>query len=155
MLGHFFFKDCILLHGITAHFKEIKPGAGTYPAAADGFLVKNWNVHKFTRTPYIFSHLLYTDSCSTSSPHQNGACPSTGINGQGPNDRPQSFFADHAVVQYSSTVYDPLYGGSYGYDTFLTDYKTSSIQGFYINENQHMYATFDKDINNLIWGDEQ
>lgn len=131
-----FLGDIITIHGISAVQRGIFPAS-----TVDGFLVKNWTFKTVSPTPPnigfpYFLHLV--------GPESTGTFPGTGINGQGPNTRPQSIFSDHAVVQYGSNIYDPSYGTSYASGAFESNFKSNALDGFFVDISGDIWATNDK-----------
>ena len=132
-----FFQAITKVQGIATTIKEVKP------CLSYGFLVKNWTFSSpGTGTyPYIVS--------LAAGPY-NGAAQLSGVAGQSNSD-PRSWFTNHAVVSYGSTIYDPSYGGaSYSSTIFLANFETNSLAG-YCNAN-YAQANNHKTIDSVVFG---
>jgi len=128
-----FLFDILNAQGITSIQRGIFVDSST-----DGFLVNKWIFSAPTPSPpnanFPYRVYLYPPS----PPLTEGVWTGTGINGQGPNSRPRSIFANHAVVQVGSMIYDPSYGVSYTANGWETTFKT-------------FLAGFFKDVSGAIW----
>ncbi len=95
-------------------------------------LIKKW---KFVQVNSNDSYGYYLSTKSM--PTVNVAIPQDGIRGQGPSLDPQSFFKNHAVIQYKQKIYDPSYGKEYtSLEAFKEKFKTDCLNAFYYEITQ-------------------
>lgn len=113
-------NNLIMFQGITGSQEQTITTKSTYPVLiGSGFLVKNWAIW------------------------QNPIQDLYGVAGQG-NENPQAAFDNHAVVTFSSKIYDPSYGKIFA---SLMDWEDASLDGLLYNQSTQVL------INSL--GDEQ
>jgi hypothetical protein len=144
-----FLIDILALHNITA------TDVAVIPEAKQGFLIKTWRLPAgagpFTNDGIAGINPWTFIGTSSYQWQVEAVSDGRGIPGQG-TANPASIFANHALVRYNGTLYDPSYGVSYAnvadMEKNISGYFTYSEQG--ISPNKFMRFTITDDSSDSV-----